>query len=124
MPSRIAAAYVASVMREPLDARPVPGLSAMEKLALPKSSDVPLRCRWEFEHALPKGMDLARLLPHIGLDSLGRLGGDVIYARDFGARNALLADRFSDRAWYVARPEMRGDTVAILVEPYTRSVQR
>jgi hypothetical protein len=124
MPSRIAAAYVASVMREPLDARPVPGLSAMEQLALPKSSDVPERCRWEFDHALPKGMDLARLLPHIGLDSLGRLGGDVIYARDFGARNALLADRFSDRAWYVARPEMRGDSVAILVEPYTRSAQR
>jgi hypothetical protein len=124
MPPRMAAAYVASVMREPLDARPVPGLSAMEQLALPKSTDVPEQCRWEFDHALPKGMDLARLLPDIAIDSLGRLGGDVIYARDFGARNALLADRFSDRAWYVARPEMRGDTVAMLVEPYTRSAQR
>jgi len=96
----------------------------MEQLALPKSADVPEQCRWEFDHALPRGMDLARLLPHIALDSLGRLGGDVIYARDFGARNALLAERFSDRAWYVARPEMRGDSVAILVEPYMRSAQR
>ncbi len=124
MPPRAAASYVASVMTEPLDARPVPGLSAMEQLALPKSSEVPERCQWEFEHALPRGMDLARLLPHIALDSLGRLGGDVIYARDFGARNALLADRFSDRAWYVARPEMRGDSIAILLEPYSRSAQR
>jgi hypothetical protein len=124
MPSRMAAAYVASVMREPLDARPVPGLSAMEQLALPRSADVPETCRWDFDHALPQGMDLARLLPDIALDSLGMLAGDVVYARDFGARNALLHDRFSGRTWYVARPEMRGDTVAILVEPYTRSARR
>jgi hypothetical protein len=124
LPPRIAASYVASVMREPLDARPVPGLSAMEQLALPKSSSVPEQCRWEFEHALSKGMDLARLLPHIGLDSLGSLGGDVIYARDFGARNALLADRFPERVWYLARPEMRGDTVVMVVAPYDRSEQR
>jgi hypothetical protein len=124
MPSRMAAAYVASVMREPLDARPVPGLSAMEQLALPKSHDVPEACRWEFDHALPQGMDLARLLPAIELDSLGMLAGDVIYARDFGARNALLHDRFSERAWYVAHPEMHGDTVTMLVEAFSRTARQ
>ena len=119
MPPAAAAAHVASVMREPLDSRPVPGLSAMEQLALPKSATVPETCRWDFDHALPFGMDLARLLPHIALDSLGRLGGDVIYARDFGARNELLRDRFPDRKWYVARAEVRGDTARVVVEPYT-----
>ena len=63
-------------------------------------------------------------VPEIALDSLGMLAGDVVYARDFGARNALLHDRFPERTWYVARPEMRGDTVAMLVEPYTRSARR
>jgi hypothetical protein len=99
-------------------------LSAMEQLALPKSNDVPEACRWEFDHALPQGMDLARLLPAIELDSLGMLAGDVIYARDFGARNALLHDRFSERAWYVAHPEMHGDTVTMLVEPFSRTARQ
>ncbi|HET9796397.1 MAG TPA: hypothetical protein VFP90_00345 [Gemmatimonadaceae bacterium] len=123
MPPEAATAYVASVMREPLDARPVPGLSAMEQLALPKSADVPDDCRWDFDHALAPGIDLARLLPLIALDSAGMLGGDVVYARDFGARIELLAERFPDRAWYVAHPEVRGDTVAIVVEPYARGVR-
>jgi len=121
MSAAAAAAYVAAVMREPLDSRPVPGLAAMEQLALPKSSVVPEPCRWDFEHALPLGMDFARLLPHIALDSLGRLGGDVIYARDFGARNELLRDRFSDRKWYVARAEVQGDTARVVIEPYAQS---
>jgi hypothetical protein len=121
MPAASTAAYVASVMREPLDSRPVPGLSAMEQLALPKSSTVPETCRWDFDHALPLGMDLARLLPHVALDSLGRLSGDVIYARDYGARNELLRERFPDRTWYVARAEVQGDTARVVVEPYVRS---
>ena len=116
-----AVAQVASVMREPLDSRPVPGLSAMEQLALPKSSAVPVTCRWEFEHALPLGMDFARLLPRIALDSLGRLGGDIVYARDFGARNELLRDRFPDRTWYVARPEVHGNLARVVIEPYAQA---
>jgi hypothetical protein len=120
MPAGVAAAYVASVMGEPLDSRPVPGLSAMEQLALPKSTDIPEACRWDVDHALPLGMDLARLLPHMAFDSLGRLSGDVIYARDFGARNELLRDRFPDRTWYVARAEVQGDTARVVVEPYAQ----
>jgi hypothetical protein len=41
----------------------------------------------------------------------------VVYARDFGARNALLRDRFGDRAWYVARVAQRDGGLAVTLEP-------
>ncbi|HZI40465.1 MAG TPA: hypothetical protein VFD67_02155, partial [Gemmatimonadaceae bacterium] len=33
----------------------------------------------------------------------GRVGGNVVFARDLGARNELLRERFGDRTWYVYR---------------------
>jgi hypothetical protein len=124
LPSARAAAWITGIMNEPLDSRPVPGLSALEQLALPRVDSAPPACRWEFEHALGRGMDLARLLPLIPVDSLGRIGGDVVYARDFGARNELLRDRFPDRAWYVARPEVRNDTLRFTLEPWQSPTAR
>jgi len=46
---------------------------------------------------------------HVGRD--GHIAGDVVYARDLGARDTLLRARFGDRAWYVYRPvSALGDT--------------
>lgn len=118
IPREPAVRWLESVMAEPLDSRPVPGLSALEQLALPGASTPPAPCRWDFDHAKARGVDFARLLPYIALDSLGRLGGDVVYARDFGARNELLRDRFGDREWYRATPELSHDTLRIALEPW------
>ena len=120
-PAGVAVQYVTSVMREPNDSRPVHGLSALEQLALPPSTSPPAGCEWEYEHALARRMDMARLLPYIALDASGRLGGDVVFARDFGARNELLRNRFGDREWLIARPVIRGDSVRIELQPWVAS---
>ncbi|MGH7650039.1 MAG: hypothetical protein ACREND_18170, partial [Gemmatimonadaceae bacterium] len=41
-------------------------------------------------------------LNHVGPD--GRVGGDVVFVRDLGARNEELRARFGDRPWYRYRP--------------------
>ena len=41
-------------------------------------------------------------LNRVGSD--GRVGGDVVFARDLGARNEELRARFGDRTWYRYRP--------------------
>ena len=50
-------------------------------------------------------------------DADARLGGRVVYARDFGARNALLRERFGDRAWYRARVEQVDGVLRARIEP-------
>ncbi len=42
----------------------------------------------------------------------GRLTGTVVWARDLGARNALLRDEFGDRRWYLYRPGRSLDDAA------------
>jgi hypothetical protein len=42
----------------------------------------------------------ALLLAHADFDDAGRVGGDIVYARDLGVRDTLLRARFADRAWY------------------------
>jgi 4-amino-4-deoxy-L-arabinose transferase-like glycosyltransferase len=56
-------------------------------------------------------------LEEIGPD--GRIGGDVVYAADLGARNEALRARFGDRRWYrlSLRPVGRGRLRAT-VSPY------
>jgi hypothetical protein len=108
--------YVFAMLDRERPARAVPGLRAHEQLALAKGRPLPPECRQEFERLRSNGVDLARLLPDEELDSLGRLGGKVVYARDFGERNALLRDRFGDRDWYAARVERRDDTLAVTLE--------
>jgi len=56
---------------------------------------------------------------HVGRD--GRVAGDVVYARDLGARDTLLRARFGDRAWYFYRPVgALGDTSNAFVPYETR----
>ena len=47
------------------------------------------------------------------------MSGDIIYARDFGARNALLRRRFGDRAWYMASVVRGKDGLQARVVPVT-----
>lgn len=111
--------YVFGTLDQMPMARVVPGLSALEQLALATDRPLPASCRGDFDRAHSNGVDLARLLPREEFDAMGRLGGAVVYARDFGSRNELLRDRFGDRAWYTAIVSRRNDTLSVVLAPYS-----
>ncbi|MFL5608438.1 MAG: hypothetical protein ACJ8AD_18430, partial [Gemmatimonadaceae bacterium] len=111
--------YVFSTLDQLPLARPVVGLSALEQLALTPGRVLPPECRHELEGARAS-VDFSRLLAVEELDTLGRLGGRVVYARDFGDRNALLRDRFGDRDWYRARVSRRDGKLDVTLEPLAR----
>ncbi|HEX7980969.1 MAG TPA: hypothetical protein VF461_20345 [Gemmatimonadaceae bacterium] len=108
---------VSSTIARSPTAPPAPGTFAGDRLALVLDTPMSVSCQREWSTALSNGVDLPRFLPHNGTDAAGRLTGDVIYARDFGARNALLADRFGDRAWYIARVTGVGNELRVSLEP-------
>jgi hypothetical protein len=108
--------YVFSALDQLPSARPVVGLSALEQLALTPGRTLPPECRLELERAR-SSVDFSRLLALESLDSLGRLGGRVVYARDFGERNALLRDRFGERDWYRAKVSRREGALDVTLEP-------
>ena len=64
---------------------------------------------------------LEPFLPYEGWDSGGRLGGRVVFARDYGARNSLLLARFGDRTWYRYRPRVGPTDGAPVFVPYDGS---
>jgi hypothetical protein len=110
--------HVLAILHRP-PSRPLPGLSGMEQLAFEPGQIFTDRCRQEWRRAGALGGDLARMLPLEQLDDSGRLAGNVIYARDMGARNERLRTRFGDRAWYVASAtKAAGDTLRVTLEPY------
>ncbi len=59
-------------------------------------------CLTEFNQTPRVVVSLAEMLRYADLDAHGALAGDVVYARDFGERNALLLPGFGSRAWYIA----------------------
>ena len=81
---------------------PAPGMSVEDQIALQPDRALDPECARELASASANGVDFARFLPRNARDDDGWLSGDIIYARDLGARNALLKDRFGDRAWYTA----------------------
>jgi hypothetical protein len=108
---------VSSTIARTPSAPPAPGLSAADQLALTADAPMSPACQREWSTALSNGVDLARFLPRNEIDRAGRLDGDVIYARDFGPRNALLSERFADRAWFVARVTRVGNDLHVSLEP-------
>ena len=99
-------------------ATPLGGQPPSEQIALVAGRALDIACDGEIRHTISRGVSVAEMLPHQELDSLGALGGRVVYARDFGARNELLRLRFGDRAWYVARTALENDTLVVQLEPY------
>ena len=80
----------------------VPGMAIADQLSFEPGRPLAPECTAELATAVSNGADYVRYLPRNAVDRDGRLAGDVVYARDFGARNALLRARFADRAWYRA----------------------
>jgi hypothetical protein len=102
------------------DARPQPlaNLSGGDQVSLVPNRALPPICATEMGQLSFFGVNIAELMSHERLDADGRLGGRVVYARDFGARNERLRGRFPDRAWYVARVTRTNGTLSVALEPY------
>lgn len=96
-------------------AEPVQGLPADQSVSIVPGSRPTATCLREsqadFTGTMPYPVFLAKQrVVH------GRVGGDVVFVRDFGARDSLLRSRFAARKWYRYRtPSSLRDTAAVFV---------
>ena len=98
--------------------RPVPNLPADQAIALVPGTAPSPACLAEYSRDSIGTMPYAAFLAKQSFDADGRVGGNVVFVRDMGARNELLRARFGDRTWYRYRPGSGpGDTNRVLV-PY------
>lgn len=101
-------------------ARLEPDLPADRAIALVPGSRPTDTCVREFLRDTTGTMPYPMFLARQSVDADGRVGGDVVFARDLGERNVLLRSRFAGRAWYVYRPgRYLGDTARVF-RPYKR----
>ena len=119
VPPAVRSRFVFSTLDRAPHAVKVPGMAMVDQIALEPGRPLPPVCDAELASAQSHGADFARFLPRDATDADGRLGGDVVFARDFGARNALLRDRFGTRAWYRARIVHENGAVRARIEPVT-----
>ena len=62
------------------------------------------RCREEAAQDFGSNMPYGLFLREQRIDRDGHLGGDVVFARDFGPRNTLLSAQYGTRRWYRYHP--------------------
>jgi hypothetical protein len=97
-------------------AEPVPGMPTEEVISLVPGAMPTPACLREASLDQQESMPYALFLSHQAIEPDGRVGGDVVFVRDFGTRNELLRERFGDRTWYRYRAaSARGDTAASFV---------
>ncbi|HET6334422.1 MAG TPA: hypothetical protein VFG30_14460, partial [Polyangiales bacterium] len=99
-------AHVLSVVEADVPASQLAQQPPSEQLALVPRRPFTPACQAEGNRIASYGVSLAAMLPDVDVDASGRLKGNVVYARDFGARNALLQTTYGDRAWYAARASL------------------
>jgi len=95
----------------------VPGMAVVDQIALEPGRPLTPVCEAELKTAQSNGADFVRYLPRNATDGDGRLAGHIVFARDFGSRNALLASRFGTRAWYRARLVQENGALRARIEP-------
>ncbi len=108
-------ARVLAAARAAGHAEPVPGLPADREVSIVPGSRPTATCLREsnadFAGTMPYPIFLAKQQV---VD--GRVGGDVVFVRDFLARDSLLRSRFAGRTWYRYRtPTSLQDTAAVFV---------
>jgi hypothetical protein len=111
--------FVFSTLDRAPHAAKVPGMAVADQLALEPGRPLSPACEAELATAQSQGADYARFLPHNATDAEGRLDGNIVFARDFGARNTLLRDRFGRRTWYRARIVRENGALRARIEPLT-----
>jgi hypothetical protein len=113
---RRARLLAATVARGPV--RPVPGLQADQAVSLAVGGTLTATCRQEVAADSAGETPYAPFLALASFEPSGALGGPVVFARDLGARNALLRSRFPGRIWYRYRPRQSLDDTTAALEPY------
>ena len=107
-PERPPSDRLATVFKEAQAAgqgRLVPGLYGNAALALVNGQPSSAECYREIvEDSVGTG-NFSRFLASSTIDSTGRIGGDVVFARTLGARDSILLTdpRFARRTWYIYR---------------------
>ena len=96
----------------------IAGQPPSDQLAFVPGRPLDAGCAEEGGQVTSFGVSMAEMLPYERFDAQGRLGGNIVYARDFGQRNELLRARFGDRAWYVARTARENGALTVQLEPY------
>lgn len=96
--------------------RPVPGLQADQAILLAEGSVLTATCHQEIA---ADSLGITPYAPFLALatwEADGSLGGPVVFARDFGARNERLRARFPGRVWfrYRARRSLDDTTAAFV----------
>jgi hypothetical protein len=96
--------------------RPVPGLQADQAILLAQSAVLTAACRQEIAADSLGITPYAPFLAFATWEPDGSLGGPVVFARDFGARNERLRERFPGRRWfrYRARTSLLDTTAAFV----------
>ena len=116
-PAEARARHVFGTLDRASRAVPVPGMAIADQLSFEPGRTLSPECREELASATSNGADYVRYLPRNATDGDGRLSGDVVFARDFGSRNALLRERFGDRAWYRASVERVDGVLRARIDP-------
>jgi len=87
------------------------GRQADQVIALVPGTRPTVVCLEEFMRDTAGTMSYPIFLSRQRLGRDGRVGGDIVYARDLGERDTMLRARFGDRAWYRYRaPRQLADT--------------
>ena len=118
-PSKIRVGRVVTRALQAGNAEPLTGLGYPTRLAL-VGRRLPPFCVPQLEADRNGSMALDPFLPFDDWDADGRLGGRVVFARDYGLRNNLLLSRFGARTWYRYRPRKGPDDKAPVFVPYYR----
>jgi hypothetical protein len=96
----------------------VPGVPADQAISVVPGSAPTATCvrevRSDSAGSMPYALFLA--LQHVNADA--RVGGDIVYVRDFGVRDEILRSRFADRHWYRYRPPADLADTSLAFVPY------
>jgi hypothetical protein len=85
-------------------AKPLTWLAHQQDIALVPGRPVLPECVDELEADRDGVTPFDQFLTYADFAPDGRLGGRVVFARDFGVRNGRLLGSFGDRTWYRYRP--------------------
>src|SRR5258708_30902706 len=81
-------------------ARHLAGMADEQRLSLVGGAPSNAACATEISDDRTNIIAYDPFLARAEFDATGRLGGNVVFARDLGVRDTLLRDRFGDRTWH------------------------
>jgi hypothetical protein len=99
-------------------AQTLPGFSGLRSLALVNLQASSRACAEEIGGDAAGATPFEAFLALLEFDRTGRLGGNVVFARDLGPRNDLLREQFGDRKWYRYRRDSSAAGIRAVFDRY------